>query len=849
MMRRTVSVVLAGWVSLQPAWAQEEGQAVAAFTERWAAAFNACDVGALGALYDPQALLWGTVSPKLIASAEGLRAYFERSCRAARKPAVVLNEQVVRVFDSVAVASGTYTFTIHPEGQTKVVPARYSFALRKTGGGWLIVEHHSSPAPTSAPAPAPAPSAAVSAAPSLLRPTLALAGPVNPPAGVIERPTRPSSELPAGPLGYSPAHIDRSVDPRQDFYRYATGNWLKQLKIPDAESDIGGFSMLGANLDARLLKLAQQASQGGAAKGTPKQQVGDYYRAAMDGARLDALGLKPIQAELDWAARASGPADLGRFAARMQQATQASPLVNVLAMTDMKDSTRTRLVFHPGGPQLEQEQYTDPAAQKIRDLYVDYITRAYRQLGDTPDVAAGKARLILAMEAELMAPRLKPLEMRDPARVYNILTPDEAQALIPAVDLKALMAAVNLPMPAQVQVLDVEALKTLNRVLQARPAQEVQTFLHWSVLSSHADWLGQPWLGLSQDFQRQRDGLAQTMARERQVVKALGLQLFHPMSQLYVKAHFLDKTRREIRKMVGHIKDEFAHRLRSNPWLDAPTRTAALDKLSKVDIQVGYPKRWIDFSSVDIRADDHVGNNQRIAAFHLQRDLAKVGRPVVPERFADARYTSPIAVNAGYNPQTNSIDLTAAIAQAPFYIPGADAAVNYCTMGAVIGHELTHGFDNNGRQYDASGNVRNWWTQQALDEFDKRTAVLVEQVSQVELLPGLKQNGQLTLGENTADLGGITLAHGALRREMKGRKPARIDGLTTDQRCFVAWSQMWTYKAREERIRLLAATDYHAIGFVRSVQPLLNLDAFHQAFGTRPQDAMWRAPAERVRIW
>lgn len=678
---------------------------------------------------------------------------------------------------------------------------------------------------------------------------LALAGPASPPSAVIERPTKPSSQLPEGPVGYSAQHMDRSVDPRQDFYRYATGNWLQRLRIPDAEGDISGFSMLGANLDQRLSTLAQTAARANAAKGTPEQQVGDYYRAAMDTSRLDALGLKPIQADLDRALRAAGPVEFGQFSARLQATAQASPLVNLFAMTDLKDNTRTRLVFHPGGPQLEQDQYTDPASQKIRDLYVGYITRVYRELGDSPDAAAAKARLILAMETELMAPRLRPLQMRDPARVHNLMTPEQAQALIPAVDLKALAAAANVAMPDQVQVVDIEAMKALNRLLQTRPAQEVQTLLHWAVLSSNADLLGQPWLGFSQEYQRQRDGLVQSMARERQVVKTIGLQLFHPMSQLYVKAHFPDSTRREIATMVGHIKAEFADRLRTNPWLDAPTRAAALDKLSKVDIQVGFPKQWIDFSGLDIRPDDHLGNQQRIAAFNLQRELAKVGRPVVPERFADAQHTSPIAVNAGYSPQVNGIDITAAIAQPPFYMPGADLAVNYCTMGAVIGHELTHGFDSNGRLYDAAGNVRDWWTPTAVEEFRKRNALLVAQVNQIDLLPGLKQNGELTLGENTADLGGITLAHAALQRALKGQPAKKIDGMSADQRCFVAWAQLWTYKARDERIRLLAATDYHAIGFVRGVQPLRNLDAFHRAFKTRPGDAMWRAPADRVRIW
>lgn len=680
-------------------------------------------------------------------------------------------------------------------------------------------------------------------------PLLVHAAAPGPAAGLIERPTRPSAQVSPAPLGYSPAHMDRRVNPRQDFYRYAAGRWLQQLSIPDAEPDIGGFSLLGAALDQRLLALADQAAQAGAAPGSPEQQVGDYLRAAMDTARLDALGLAPIQADLDQAARAAGPLALARLSARQQTTLGATALVNVLVMTDFKDSTRTRMVLYPGGPQLEQSQYTDPAAQKIRDLYVEFITRCHRQLGDAPEVAAAKARLILAMETELMAPRLKPLEIRDPARTYNLMSLEQAQALIPAVDLKALLAELKAPLPDQVQVMDLGALRALNTLLSSRPADEVQTLLRWSTLSATADQLGQPWLGFSQDYQRQRDGLVQMLPRKLQMVRAIGQQLSQPMSQLYVKAHFPESTRREIQDMVGHIKAEFATRLRSNPWLDAPTRAAALDKLARVDIQVGYPAQWTDTRAIDIRPDDHLGNLQRIAAFNQQRELAKLGRPVQRERFDSPRYTSPIAVNAGYNPQGNSIDITAAIAQPPFYVPGADMAVNYCTMGAVIGHELTHGFDSNGRQYDAQGNVRDWWTPQASADFKRRTDLLVTQYGRFELLPGLKQNGDLTLTENTADLGGITLAHAALHRALGSRKQPKVDGLSTDQRCFVAWSQLWIYKAREERIRLLAAMDYHAVGFVRAVAPLRNLDAFHRAFGTRPGDAMWLAPAARARIW
>jgi putative endopeptidase len=240
---------------------------------------------------------------------------------------------------------------------------------------------------------------------------------------------------------------------------------------------------------------------------------------------------------------------------------------------------------------------------------------------------------------------------------------------------------------------------------------------------------------------------------------------------------------------------------------------------------------------------------QRVSRFLQQRTLAQTGHPVVIERFDNPSGTTPISVNAGYNPQRNNVDITAAIVQPPFYKPGADAAVNYCTIGAVIGHELTHGFDSQGRQFGPAGNLRDWWTPESTAKFTQRTDVLVDQYSKFQILPGLMHNGRLTLTENTADLGGITLAHAALQRYLGNHPLPKIDDLTSDQRCFVAWSQMWSYKGRSERLRVLVANDYHAIASVRAVAPLLHLDAFHQAFGTQPGDPMWRAPEQRVRIW
>jgi putative endopeptidase len=281
---------------------------------------------------------------------------------------------------------------------------------------------------------------------------------------------------------------------------------------------------------------------------------------------------------------------------------------------------------------------------------------------------------------------------------------------------------------------------------------------------SRASELGQPWRLQEEAFTTERKGLKNPPEQERVVTQQIGALLYHPLSQLYVQTYFPDSTRRDISEMVGHIKDEFAARLRSNPWLDETTRSAALEKLGKMDIQVGYPKEWIDFSALDIRPDDHFGNVQRASRFAFQRDMAQVDKPVLNNRFAVATKTTPIAVNSAYNFTTNSIDITAAILQPPFYQPGADPAANYCTIGAVIGHEITHGFDSLGRQYDPQGNLRDWWTPRANAELKRRTDVLVEQYSQYEILPGLMHNGAMTVTENTADLGGITLAHAALKR-------------------------------------------------------------------------------------
>ncbi|GGO87004.1 endothelin-converting protein [Marinobacterium nitratireducens] len=651
------------------------------------------------------------------------------------------------------------------------------------------------------------------------------------------------------PLGFSVENMDRDVDPREDFYHYAAGGWLERTQIPADQSGVGGFSLLANEVDRKLLTIVHEAAQSPDSEG-PGQLVGDFYNSAMDLDRLDALGLEPLEQDLMMAADVSAPATRARLVARHELVFGGSSMINLAVGPDLLQNDINALYLAPGTFGLNRNEYFDDSAQGIRDLYLGFLAELFRLAGDSEVQARAGARTVLDIETALANATLTPLQAADPRAFYNKIDFDEVDAALNTIDLEIMMRSLGLTPPQTLIVREPRALGALNRMLTQRPASEIATWQRATILRNGADLLSTPYREASESFSRQRKGLDASLPREREVIGQLRALLAHPLSQLYVERYFPASTRVEVEEMVGHIKDEFRERLATNPWLTERTRGEALAKLDAMQVDVGYPDDWIDYSGVRVARDDYLGNVQRTLEFTIRRNLELLGQPVRRDHFAVPGKTTPVDVNAAYQGNYNAIEVTAAFVQPPFYNPDLDIAVNYCTIGAAIGHEMTHGFDSRGRLFDAAGNLRDWWTPADAAEFERRTGQLIDQFNEYEVMPGVVQDGALTISENTADLGGITLAYNALERAMaKQGRPADIDGLSPEQRCFIGWAQLWMSKARPERVRELAKTDYHALSPLRATGPLVNLDAFFEAFDIGADDPMWRAPEKRTRIW
>ncbi|GAA2853072.1 endothelin-converting enzyme [Aminobacter aminovorans] len=661
--------------------------------------------------------------------------------------------------------------------------------------------------------------------------------------------------LDADKLVFSISNMDPGVKPGIDFYRYASGAWLDRVDRPARLSSYGVFDVMAERLRAQMSLAVAKAGEeaANAPKGIPVQQVGSLYNAYMDTAKLDAAGIEPIRGELDRVAAIKSFDDLVQVMARQIYVNGPILFAAFATLNDPADTTRNAFYAVGGGFGIEAGFDSILAAapdDPRRAAYRKYVASVMQIAGYPDEEAARIADLTLTVETELYAAKLSPAEGADPRNRFTKATFDELQPQIPELDLKAYFRSVGYEVPQSVVMYEPRYLPVLSKLLRERPLGEIKDYIAFRIVRSFSPVLTTAFDAPELALQEALTGVGVQQPRQERLLKLLQDNLGHPVSQIYVQSFFPEENKQKALDMVERILTAFRERIPSRAWLSDATRAAALEKVNKFYYRVGYPEHWIDYSRVEI-GPDLVADMINIGAFGQKREIEKQGKPTVHEEFNSSSATLPIVINAGYTPSINGFEVTAAILQAPAFLPDMDAAVYFCRIGGIIGHEMVHGFDSGGRQYDAQGNFRDWWAPSDAKAFEAEAQKLIDQANAFEVLPGLHANGPLNVRENMADVGGITLAYAALMDYLKEHpgENVKVDGLTPAQRCFISWAQMWTWKATDQYQRAIVAGDGHPPNNYRAVAPLQHLDAFYQAFDIKQGDPMWLPPEKRVKAW
>jgi putative endopeptidase len=643
---------------------------------------------------------------------------------------------------------------------------------------------------------------------------------------------------------------DPSVRPQDDLFGHANGGWVARTEIPADRGRYGSFDMLRENAEAQVRDIITSVADGDPEQGTVARKVGDLYSSFMDVARIERRGVEPLAPFLDAIAGVASPQDVMPLLGRLLRAG-VDGLVHPIVSTDDRDSTRYVVYLEQAGIGLPDEAYyREPRHEAIRTAYPPHVARMLTFAGVyAGDEATAAADRVMALETRLAAGHWDQVANRDAVKTYTLLDRAELDELTPGVDWDAYLAGAQAPATAfdQVVARQPDHLRSVSQALTEVDLATWQDWLRWRVVHALAPYL--PDALVAENFAffgRTLSGVPEIRERWKRGVGLVEDALGEAVGQLYVEQHFPPRAKERMVELVDNLVEAFRRDFDALDWMGEQTRREALAKLEAFTPKIGYPDRWRDYSALEVDPSDLLGNVARAAAFEIDRNLAKLGGPVDRDEW----FMTPQTVNAYYNPGLNEIVFPAAILQPPFFDVDADDAVNYGGIGAVIGHEVGHGFDDQGSQYDGDGNLRNWWTESDRANFDARAKRLIAQFDDLESrdAPGHKVNGALTVGENIGDLGGLTIGHAAYRISTEGGEAPAIDDLTGDQRFFIGWARVWCGAAREaEAIRLLAI-DPHAPMDLRA-NAVRNLTEFHQAFDVAEGDGMWVPEEERIRIF
>ncbi len=649
-----------------------------------------------------------------------------------------------------------------------------------------------------------------------------------------------AAAAPPSASGLELASMDRSADACTDFYQFACGSWLADNPIPADRQRWGRFSELQERNFTILRRIVEAPAAGG-----DRRKAADYYAACMDEEGIEAKALAPIQPRLSKIGALTNKKDIAPLVADLH-----SIGVNVLfrfsSRTDLRDATRQGANVDQGGLGLPDRDYylkTDARSVELREKYIQHLEKMLSLLGDAPARAAATGRAILAFETKLAEASMDRTARRDPAATDHIMAVNEWRALTPAFDWKAYLAATRAPSFDRLNVAVPDFFKALDALIASTPLDDVKAYLRWQLANAPAEMLPRAFADADFDFySRTLGGQQQPLPRWQRCVSQTDDRLGEALGQAFVEEAFGGAAKSDTLAMVQGIKRAMRADIEGASWMTSESKRAAELKLDAVVDRIGYPERWKDYSSVRVTRDDALGNLQRAIAFERARNMKKIGRPVDRSEWG----MTPPTVNAYYSPDRNNINFPAGILQPPFYKDGRDPALNYGGAGAVIGHELTHGFDDSGRKFDGQGNLRDWWTRSDAAAYEQRASCIADQYSDYVVAGDTHLNGKLTLGENTADNGGVRLALMAYLAGPGAAAPPALDGFTPEQRFFISYGQIWCENRRPELERLRAATDPHSSARFRVNGVVSNMPEFQKAFACKADAPMVRQNACRV---
>ncbi|HJN09116.1 MAG TPA: M13-type metalloendopeptidase [Pirellulaceae bacterium] len=650
--------------------------------------------------------------------------------------------------------------------------------------------------------------------------------------------------------GIDPKGFDKTVRVQDDLFLHVNGEWLKHTPIPSDKSNYGTIIELSDDSQSRLRAIVEEAAQQVNKKGSDAQRVGDFYRSYLNEEKIEQLGIKPLRSELAKLDKLTSKTDVVRHFGYLQTAGVGTPIGFFVDLDD-KDSTRYLAALVQSGTTLPDRDYyleDDPKYEKARQALLDYVTQLF-ELADLPD-PAGAAKTVLDVETRLAKVQWERTRLRDAEQRYNKYAIGDLDKVTPTLPWKVFFAAADVDSLTDVNMMTPSFFQGLEAILAETPVSAWKQYLQFQVIDGYASALSKDFVDASFELhKKQLAGIPEQKPRwKRAVETTAGARGFgvlgDAVGKLYVKKHFTADAKSRMDVLVNNLLKTYQKSIDELTWMTPETKKRAQEKLAKITTKIGYTEKWRDYSRLEIN-DDLVGNLRRSAQVEYRRMVDKLGKSVDRTEWG----MTPQTVNAYYNPGMNEIVFPAAILQPPFFDATVDDAVNYGSIGSVIGHEISHAFDDQGSKYDGDGNLQNWWTNEDREAFRKLTEQLVAQYAGYEPLPGKRINGQLTLGENIADLSGMSIAFKAYQLSLGGKKSPVIDSWTGEQRFFLGWSQVWRRKYRNAEMVRRLLTDPHAPSRYRANGPVMNLDAFYEAFDVKSGDELFKPAVERIRIW